>query len=49
MQNKDEKTVGLIHEIGDMGLGFDEIQDEGQQKKIQDELKKHNERKSKEQ
>lgn len=34
-----EKTIGVIHEIGDMGLGFDPISEQDQ-KIIEDDKKK---------
>ncbi len=40
---KDQDKVGVIHEIGDLGLGFDEV-DEKDQEKLKEELKKQNQK-----
>ena len=40
---KDQDKVGVINEIGDLGLGFDEV-DEKDQDKLKEELKKQNQK-----
>ena len=34
-----EKKIGVLHEIGDLGLGFDEVK-EDQQKALKEQMKK---------
>lgn len=43
---KDEKQIGIIHEIGDMGLGFDPLSEED--KKIIEQTEKNKEDNDKE-
>jgi hypothetical protein len=38
----DEGKIGIIHEIGDMGLGFQELTEEEQKKVEEDITKKRN-------